>query len=159
MLEKTSTKKLSLKERKFLKHFIECGNKSEAARRAGYKHVNSAWNVLDREDVQMALEQMMDEKGLADGNLLNVIADGVKANKSISCNVIAKDGEGMKPANEMTKDFVDVPDHDARHKFTRLALELRGRLTKQRDGDGTTFNVQGNVNFIQAMIARAQEIR
>lgn len=158
-------RKLTLKEKKYIKAYMETGNKSEAARVAGYKDIHSAWDILQKPQVQAAIEHMMDKKGLSDGDLLDVMAEGVKANKVISANVYIKQDPtnpespaiDMKPADGVTKDFIEVPDWDARHKFVKLGLELRRRLDRIVDPSLGNVTINGNVNFVQAMIQRAKE--
>jgi hypothetical protein len=65
--------------------------------------------------------------------LLDVLDDGLKANKVISCNIVSLDKEGMKDADSMTKDFVDIDDHPTRHKFLDTALKLKRYLDKDED--------------------------
>lgn len=171
MLERQIEKPLTLKERKLLQAYIETGSKTEAARQAGYKNLNDAWVVLARPHVNFAFQRIMEEKGLSDGKLLDMVVDGCKATRVISANVIMT---GTKPgtlepvapaagealANGKTFDFIEVPDHDARFKWGRLAFELSGRLKKAVGEDGSGgITIQGNVNFIQAMIQRAQEVQ
>ena len=79
------------------------------------------------------IQALMEKKGLTDSMLLGVLDDGLKANKVISCNIIALDKEGMKDADSMTKDFVDVEDHPTRHKFLDTALKLKRHLDKDED--------------------------
>lgn len=157
--------KLTLKQRKFIKFYLESGNKSDAARKAGYKTLMSAWDTLSKPIVQEVIEMIMDRKGLSDGDLLDTMAEGVKANKVISANIYIKQDPNnpespavdMKPADGVTKDFIEVPDWDARHKFVKLGLELRRRLDRIVDPSLGNLTINGNVNFVQAMIQRAKE--
>lgn len=165
LLPQKISRKLTLKERRFIKFYLKTGNKSEAARLAGYKNVMSAWEVLDKPIIQQAIENIMDERGLSDGKLIDVMAEGVQANKVISANIYIKQDPtnpespavDMKPADGATKDFIEVPDWDARHKFVKLGLELRRRLDRIIDPSLGSLTINGNVNFVQAMIQRAKE--
>ncbi len=71
---------------------------------------------------------IFEQAGLTDQAIVKHAQEGLNANKVISCNVIAKDGEGMKDANSMTKDFVDVPDWNARHKYFNTVMEMTDRI-------------------------------
>ena len=165
LLPQKISRKLTLKERRFIKFYLKTGNKSEAARLAGYKNVMSAWEVLDKPIIQQAIENIMDERGLSDGKLIDVMAEGVQANKVISANIYIKQDPtnaespavDMKPADGATMDFIEVPDWDARHKFVKLGLELRRRLDRIIDPSLGSLTINGNVNFVQAMIQRAKE--
>ena len=68
------------------------------------------------------------------------------ANKVISCNVIAESGEGMKDANSMTKDFVDVPDLPTRLKAFELEQKLKGRL---QSGASANIKIDQSINYVQ----------
>jgi len=59
--------------------------------------------------------------------------------QGISAMVVASSGEGMKDANSMTKDFIEVPDYFARHKFLETALELRGDYPDKKLDVNHTF--------------------
>lgn len=48
------------------------------------------------------------------------------ATKVISANVISPSGEGMKDANSMTKDFIDVPDYAVQLKANDSISKLKG---------------------------------
>lgn len=125
-------KKLSLKKRKFLDKYIETGNFAEAAQYAGSKgkDVNSlskAGRVL-YDSLRFEVADLMEEMGLNDQKLMTVLNDGLQANKNISCNIIALNKEGMKDADSVTKDFIEVEDHPTRHKYLETALKLKGHL-------------------------------
>jgi len=69
---------------------------------------------------------MMEMKGLTLGKIIGVVNDGTEANKVISAMVINKKGDGMKQANSMTKDFIEVPDHPTRLKAAEIAAKWLG---------------------------------
>jgi hypothetical protein len=130
-------KKLSIKQRKFLDKYLETGNMAEAAEYAGSKGKNShnlhaAGRVL-WDSLGLTISELMEEKGLSDEKLMRTLEDGLNATKVISCNVVALDKEGMKDADSMTKDFVDVDDFPTRHKYLETALKLKGHLKDKKD--------------------------
>ncbi len=90
---------------------------------------------LQRKPVQDALQRYINSPKLKK-KLIEVAQEGLSANKVISCNVIAPNGEGMKDANSMTKDFVDVPDHQARHKFWHDLCVAGGVLKTNGESEG-----------------------
>lgn len=165
MIEKPDLRKLTTKEKKFIKHYIEHGNKSQAALAAGYKNVHSAWVVLQKDIVQNVIEYLMDQKGLSEGALLDVLSDGIKADKVISANVYIKSDpnnpdapvEEMKEADGVTKDFIEVPDHATRHKYLVTAMQLRRMIDKWTDPSQGQLVVNGNINFVQQMIQRSKD--
>lgn len=99
---------------------------------------------IKRKPVIDALQKFLDSPKL-DKALIEVGIDGLRAEKDISCNVIAQDGEGMKDANSMTKDFVKVPDYNTRHKYWHDLLVAKGKLKINGNGNGASV-----VNIIYA---------
>ncbi len=117
----------------------------QAALKSGYSisTAEKAGSVLEKNgDFQAILVKA----GIDDLSLANLISEGLQANKVISCNIIAPNGEGMKDANSMTKDFVDVPDWQARHKFLETVLKLTGKLKDTvLNNNGITLIKMGDV--------------
>ena len=116
---------------------------AEAAEYAGSKGKNShnlhaAGRVL-WDSLGLTISELMEEKGLSDEKLMRTLEDGLNATKVISCNVIARDGEGMADAHSTTKDFVDVDDFPTRHKYLETALKLKGHMDKKDDQAGVTI--------------------
>ena len=146
-------KKLSIKQRKFWKAYLETGNLAEGARAAGSKakdsHSLSQCGYQILKSIEVSIDELLELKGLSDNKLLQVLEDGLNATKVISCNVIAKDGEGMKDADSATKDFVDVDDYPTRHKYLETALKLKGHMKDKVElggKDGGPINLV--VNFV-----------
>jgi predicted transcriptional regulator len=106
---------------------------------------------LKQKPVRDLLQKFLDSEKLEKA-LIEVGIDGLKANKVISCNVVAPDGEGMKDANSMTKDFVDVPDHQSRHRFWHDLLVAKGKLKTNGNGDGVSV-----VNIVYAYRKPAED--
>ena len=82
--------------------------------------------VLGNPRVRTAMQEAMVKDGVDENRLTKIISEGLDATKVISAMVVAPSGEGMKDAGGTTKDFIEVPDYIARHKFLETALELRG---------------------------------
>jgi len=124
-----------MKAESLVKPLIRNGlNESKTARELGItpQAVNER---LRHKPVQDALQRYINSPKLKK-RLIEVAEEGLKANKVISCNVIALDGEGMKDANSMTKDFVDVPDHQSRHRFWHDLCHAGGILKTNGEGAG-----------------------
>ena len=128
--------KLTLKERKLLKGIAKGLPVPEAARQAGYSEAtirgNDVNETLEKPRVQSAFQKILEKAGITDEKLGQAISDGLDAYKVISANIIrnapssiADDKDGMKDADESTKDFVEVPDFMARHKFVDTVLKLK----------------------------------
>lgn len=138
MTEKRPPK--TIKERKWAKKTVELGNATDAAMQVyDVKDRNSAKAIASQNFSKLTLVPLMEEKGITDDKLLDVLDDGLAANKTVSARVITKKGD-LAEANESTDDFIDVPDHDVRHKYLKTALELKGHLN-----DRGNTNVQVNL--------------
>jgi phage terminase small subunit len=128
-------KSLDMREEKVVRNLLAGMSKKDALMSAGYAKSTAedrAADVIGKPRIQKRIEQLMDERGLDDGTFLTTLQEGLEANKVISAMVIAKDGEGMKDANSMTKDFFEVPDYDARHKYLVTGLKLKGHLKESK---------------------------
>lgn len=137
-----------LKAKNLLKPYIKNNfNQTLTARQLGVTQ-EAISQRLKCKPVQDMLQRYINSPKLKK-KLIQVAQDGLEANKVISCNVIAKNGEGMSDANSMTKDFIDVPDHQARHKFWHDLCSAGGIL--RTDGDN------GGVKIINIVCAYRKE--
>jgi len=122
------TRPLNVRERKFIKNLAHGMFQKDAAIKAGYSPGTAealASRKIKEPQVVTAMQQALEKHGISDDRLADVIKNGIDANKVISANVISENGEGMKDANSMTKDFVEVPDWQSRHRFVDTALKLK----------------------------------
>jgi|WetSurMetagenome_2_1015567.scaffolds.fasta_scaffold957761_1 hypothetical protein len=147
--KKPAKKKLSIRERKFIKGLIEGKSPSKAMVDAGYTQY-TAWakakEKVKEVQVSETIQALMEKRGISDDRLTEVLEKGLEATKVISALIIAKDGEGMKDANSMTRDFVDVEDYAIRHKYLETGLKLKGHLRDKIDlthgnPDGSPINI------------------
>ena len=81
--------------------------------------------ILIEPNTNKTFHEILNEK-IPDDFHSNVYREGMEANKVISANVIAPNGEGMKGANSMTKDFIEVPDNPTRIKAADSVSKLKG---------------------------------
>lgn len=126
---KKKERAVTIRERKFIKGILEGMTPTAAMRAAGYaKTTANVKQGQKLEKVRESLQELMDRKGISDDCLLNALAEGLKATKNISCNVIIKTKDGMKDADSMTKDFVEVEDFPTRHRYLETGLKLKGHL-------------------------------
>ena len=137
---KKPTKKkrpLNIRERKLIKALIAGELPTKAMRTAGYT-VNTANTKQGKklEEVRETIQALMEKKGLTDDYLLDGLIEGTKATKVISATIIAKNGEGMKDADSMSKDFIDVEDFAVRHKYYETGFKLKGYLRDKIDLSG-----------------------
>lgn len=119
-------KKLTLKQRKWLKLYIETGNATEAAAqvydakdREGAAQIG--WENLKKLDIR----ELMEEKGVSDHRLVTKIDEGLEATKL---------------ATSFTEADQLIPDYATRHKYLETSLKLKKHLTPQ-DAPQNTTNV------------------
>jgi len=144
--------KLNIRERKFIKGIMDGLTPTEAMRQAGYaENTATAKQAEKLAKVGETIKDLMDKRGLTDERLLDVLDEGLRATKQISCNVIinatkdANEQDAMRPAHEMTKDFVEVEDYPTRHRYLETGLKLRGYLQKQEVALGVAPGSQYNI--------------
>lgn len=91
--------------------------------------------VLEVEDPKTLVDKM-NSRGLSIDDLLETLADGLKASTVTTVMVVNfTDGEGKK--SSVTKNLVEVPEHTIRHKYLETALALHGLPEKKKgEGDG-----------------------
>lgn len=142
--KKEKNLKLNLRERRLIKNLQDPRFKTmkDAMLGAGYAESTVSdhpGDILGKTRVKEAIKDIMDRQGITDDRLVTVLGEGLKATKVISAMVIKGSPDGiadeedeMKEADSMTKDFVEVDDFMARHKYLETGLKLRGHL--QKDG-------------------------
>jgi hypothetical protein len=131
MSKKSSRRSFSIRQQKYKENRLAGMNQYNAARAAGYSEKYSKQACRVERLVKVSLVDAFERAGLTDKAIVKHALEGLNANKVISCNVISSNGEGMKDANSMTKDFVDVPDWQSRHKYFDTILNLIGHLKKE----------------------------
>jgi hypothetical protein len=124
---------LTIKQRKFIKYYLELGNATEAVIKAGYdvKDNESAAQIGYENLRKLDYEDFMEAAGITDSLLQQKIVEGLDANRTISANVIVKSNDPKiktKSATARDIDFIDVPDFAIRHKYLETALKLKKRL-------------------------------
>ncbi len=140
--DKQTEKPLTIREQKVVRNLISGMTKKDALLSAGYAEstaTKKAEEIVGKSRIKKAIQKILEEQGMTDEKLAEVAVRGLDATKVISAMVIAPSGEGMKEANGITKDFIEVPDHDARHKFLVTGLKLKGHL---KDKMAVDLNVE-----------------
>ena len=123
-----SGRALTLKQRKWIKEYIETGNATEAAMRVyDVKDRDSAETIGSENLGKLALNDLMDEMGLTDLALLNIGAEGM-----------------TKPVKQSMTGEIH-PDYGTRHRYWETMLKLKKRLDSKEElenGNQThyTFN-------------------
>lgn len=122
---------MNLRQQKYKANRLAGMNQYNAARSAGYSEIYSRQACRVEKLVKDSIADCFEQAGLTDRAIVNHALEGLNAKKVISANVIAKDGEGMRDANSMTKDFIDVEDWASRHKYFETILKMTDRLKEK----------------------------
>jgi hypothetical protein len=93
--------------------------------RKSAKQLASKLLATDPVKAQPTLSDILHAKGMTDEAIVDILIEGLKANKVISAMVVNRQGDGMSDANSMTKDFVEVPDHPTRGQYVDRVAKLR----------------------------------
>jgi hypothetical protein len=116
-------KKLTVKQRKFLKEYFKTGNGTQSAIKVyDVKDAESAAALASEtlSKLKEPIKTLMEQKGISLGRLMDVLDDGLGANRVISAVNTNKQADGA------TSDFIEVPDHAVRHKYLETAAKWLG---------------------------------
>ena len=135
---------LTLKQRKWLKRYLECGNASQAAREV-YDCGNdeSAGQIGFENLKKLDYTEFLEAAGITDELLQKKIYEGLDATKTVSAINTTKN------ATASSTDFIDVPDFMARHKYLETALKLKKRLTDKTGIDITSNGEKIEIKIIE----------
>ena len=120
--------KLRLKQRKFIKYYFESGNASSAALKAGYKDRQRGWELVSKLVNLGLFQELLEQNGLTDKELIKVLLEGLKATK-----VIGYLNQKTNGTQKVSDEFVEIPDYHCRHKYLEAALKLKGRFLDKKD--------------------------
>jgi phage terminase small subunit len=110
-------KKLSIKDRKTVKGIINGKPVSKAMIEAGYAETTAHGKCSEKlKELQITLQALMDQKGLSDDKLLDVLEAGLEAVR-----------EGARSTL--------LTDYGTRHRYLETALKLKGHLRDKVDVD------------------------
>ena len=134
---------LSIPDRKTLKGIMKGKSIAASMRDAGFS-AKTANCKAGKKMKQLAptFIELMEKHGITDDFLSETMLNGLKANKVISCNIVNIAKNGMKDADSMTKDFIDVEDHPTRHRFMDTALKVKGHMRDKDDVQPVTVIIQ-----------------
>jgi phage terminase small subunit len=102
-----SNKKLTLKENRFIQYYIESGNASDAALKAGYKQRQSGYENLTKPYIKAFLKAHLKEAGITPFKVALVLKEALDATR----------------INRLKQ---EEPDHDTRLKCVKIILEITG---------------------------------
>ena len=108
-----------------------------AARAAGYSE-NTARSHPERleKSVNVGMKDAFEQAGITDTYLAKHAQEGMNATKVISATIIAKCGDGLKDADSMSKDFIEVPDWQARHRYYETVCKMSDRVKDKVEHSG-----------------------
>lgn len=128
-------KELTIKQARWLHKYIETGNATEAAMQVyDIKDRYSAGSIGSENLRKLAIKDLMEEMGLTDVALVNMIAEG--ATKPMKIH-----GTG--------DNFVEMPDYATRHKYVDTAVKLKDKMPKD---PGSTFAARVDGDKIEIVI-------
>jgi len=137
---------LTIREKRLLKYLATASSISEAMRLAGYAATTVSSGTARRKTLENPrIIEEMNRMGMNDTFCLKYLKDGFEANKVISAVIMSK--ESMKDADSMTKDFIEVPDFDCRHKYLTTALKLRGYLHEKKEEEEQGRDIKIQINY------------
>jgi len=110
---------LPLRQRKFLKYYLESGNASISAKKAGYKDIRHSYTILQNPTFRAIFMHLLDKSGLSDKKIVDKLLELLEAKKIISANITYGD------ADEKTDDFIEVPDNQTRMKALELLVKIK----------------------------------
>jgi hypothetical protein len=132
MTSKTDGIKLTFKQKEWLKLYLETGNATQSALQVYDTDDPNTASVIGSENLtklRIPVLALMEKRGLTLGRLLEVLDDGLQANKVLSAKVIVQGDH--KEATTQTDDFIEVPDHLTRHKYLETAAKWLGVEKKE----------------------------
>jgi hypothetical protein len=134
-------------EKRYLRERAKGKPQNKAAKAAGISR-RTAIRADKDPRIQSAMAKALDKVGCTEEKIATTVFEALDATKVISANVVAKSGDGMADANSMTKDFVDVPDFQARIKAAELAGKFRGDFVERSELElkgAVTIRIKSNV--------------
>jgi len=142
-------KYLTVRRQKYKANRLAGMNQVNSARAAGYSEVFSrtASDRLER-SIKVDMRDHFERAGLTDKKIVEHALKGLNAGKVISANVIASDG--MADAHGTTKDFIDVPDWTARHKYFETILKITDKLRDKVIHSGAVASSETKIVIVRA---------
>lgn len=142
-IEEKRKRKLSLKQRKFIKIYLETGSATEAAMRAYNLRSRANATTVGRDALKsIDFTELLELDGVSDKELAGKLREGLNATKT------------NKIGNQ-------VPDFEIRAKYLTLALEAKKKIKNKlevtgENGQPIRFNILAGHGFIPS-ISRSAE--
>lgn len=135
--------KRTIRERKFVKAYIENGgNATEAYLTVSPKASRKSaaelgYRMLKK--VGISVSELFDGLGVTDSYLGKILKEGLEATKVVSVVPIppkpGKEGSPDLPeAGSKSVEFIDIPDYNVRVKYLDMAYKLKGKYREEEEG-------------------------
>lgn len=130
-------KKLTVKQKAFADYYIELGNATEAARKAGYKqaHVQGSQN-LDKLSIKSyideRLKQIEDERIASASEVMKYLTSVLRGESESEIVVVEGEGDGYSSARRVNK----APDERERLKAAELLGKRYSMFTDKMNIEG-----------------------
>ena len=126
------SEELTIKQRKWIKLYLELGNASEAAFQVyDCKDRESAAQIGYENLRKLDYEEFLESAGITDNLLQQKIIEGLDSTKPIGALVLVSGDKPMKTKDNEGQ--IEVPDYAIRHKYLETALKLKKRLKERMD--------------------------
>jgi len=127
---------LTLKQRKFIKHYLETGNASRSAKLAGYKSYHSGYETLKNPQVTMVFRELLDNNDLTHQRVADKINKLLDAKKIQTCDVYVKqDRNGKWKVNRNSNDFIEVDDNQAQQKALDTLIKVQRIIENNQNSE------------------------
>lgn len=114
---------LTVRQRKWLKVYLETGNATEAAVQSYTCHTRESAASIGWENLRkLDFSGVMEETGISIVHLLSKLKEGLESKRVISARITSSE------AGIDTNDFIEVPDYQTRFRYLELALKLKKLL-------------------------------
>lgn len=126
------TKDLTLKQRKWLRVYLETGNATEAAVQIyDCKDRESAATIGWENLRKLDFSDLLEDSGITDKYLSIKLKEGLEATKRINIALSSYNGSTQ---NDENQSVIEIPDYLVRHKYLETTLKLKKRLDQGKSG-------------------------
>lgn len=137
IIEKNKERRLTLKQRRFLKYYLDTGDAINSVKRAYHiRSTHSASDYADRVLKNLDFAKILEMAGVSDAQLAIKMSEGLNAKKLDR------------------KTNTEVPDLEVRHKYLMTALESKKKIKGNKlevtgeNGQPIRFNILAGHGFI-----------
>lgn len=124
--------KLTLKQKRFVQHYVETGNGAEAVIRAGYGVKNReqarkmAYDNKTNPDVKLSLEEELDRAGLSQNKMLGWLHDAIQSGVGRD----SRNSDALRGIDYLAKMYGMYPDKKVSVEKRSIVLKLGQKDTR-----------------------------